>query len=259
MPEGIEVEMYRRAAATAVGRVVTAVELPDLAYTRHGVGPADLAAVLVGERVVAMRRRGKLLLADIGEVTLGLRFGMTGRLIVDADAVIEELEYASTRDDPAWDRFRLLFEGGGSLVMRDQRRLGSVEVDPDEAALGMDLFDVDARRLRGVLAGSSRPIKARLMDQAQVAGLGNLLTDEILWRAGIDPNRPADSLSPNATRRLLHHLRRVPGQLLERGGSHMGDLQDERHEGGTCPRDGTPLRRHTIGGRTTYACPKHQL
>jgi len=259
MPEGVEIEMYRRAAEAVVGRVVDAVELLDASYLRSGARPTDLRAVLMGARIEAARRIGKLLLLDSGETSVGLRFGMTGRLLVDSTAVIGELEYASRRDDPAWDRFRLHFRGGGSLVVRDQRRLGSVELAPDEGALGVDLFDLDAASLRLVLDGSSRPLKARLMDQHQVAGLGNLLTDEILWRAGLDPGRPANSLTPTERRRLLRHLQRVPGQLLERGGSHMGDLRDERHEGGVCPKDGAVLRRRAISGRTTYACPEHQL
>ena len=150
------------------------------------------------------------------------------------------------------------FADGGSLRVRDQRRLGSAEVDPDEDELGVDLFSVTGADLTRILGSSTRPLKARLMDQSQLAGLGNLLTDEILWRASLAPERPADSLDTNERRRLLHHLRRTVRQLLERGGSHMGDLQDERHPDGRCPRDGAPLRRCTVGGRTTYACSDHQ-
>ena len=131
-------------------------------------------------------------------------------------------------------------------------------LDPDEAELGVDLFDVTGGDLTRILGSSTRPLKARLMDQAQIAGLGNLLTDEILWRASLDPERPADSLGAAERRRLLHHLGRTVRLLLDRGGSHMGDLQDERHPDGRCPRDGALLRRCTVGGRTTYACPDHQ-
>ena len=109
-----------------------------------------------------------------------------------------------------------------------------------------------------MLAGSEAPLKARLMDQARVAGLGNLLTDEILWRAGLDPARPAGSLSPAELRRLHRHLRTTLVELGERGGSHMGDLQTMRSRDGVCPRDGAALLRRTIGGRTTYSCPVHQ-
>lgn len=260
MPEGLEIELYRRAAEAALGREIAEVTVPVAAFVRNG-SAAGLRDALVGRRFGVARRRGKLLMLDAGDtegVTLGLRFGMTGRLIVDDDAIIEQLEYSSGRNDEAWDRLIVDFVDGGSLRVRDQRRLGSAELDPDEGELGVDLFEVSGADLTRVLGSSTRPLKSRLMDQAQLAGLGNLLTDEILWRASLDPERPADSLDAAERRRLLHHLQRTVRLLLDRGGSHMGDLQDQRHPDGRCPRDGAPLRRRTVGGRTTYACPDHQ-
>jgi formamidopyrimidine-DNA glycosylase len=96
------------------------------------------------------------------------------------------------------------------------------------------------------------------MDQRRIAGLGNLLTDEILFRSGIDPARPAGELRPAQRRRLAAVVPATLDELLARGGSHTGDLQASRVRGGTCPRDGAPLLRRTIGGRTTYSCPRHQ-
>lgn len=259
MPEGIEIEYYRRAAEPAIGRRIAGVEAGDDWYLKGDTTPAQLRARLVGGSFTAARRTGKLLLLDIDNGgALGLRFGMTGRLLLDGGAVIEKLEYSSDRNDPAWDRFRIRFADGGVMAMRDPRRLGGVELDPDTSALGVDLYGVTGRDLTRILGSSDRPLKARLLDQSQIAGLGNLLTDEILWRASLHPGRPANSLDPTARRRLLHHLRRVVRQLTERGGSHTGDLQEHRHAGALCPRDGAPLERHTIGGRTTYACPVHQ-
>lgn len=112
--------------------------------------------------------------------------------------------------------------------------------------------------LRDVLAGSVAPLKARLMDQSRLAGIGNLLVDEILWRAGLDPARQAGSLDAPELRRLHHHLRATLGELGGRGGSHTGDLHPARQRGGVCPRDGAPLVRRPVGGRTTYSCPVHQ-
>ena len=260
MPEGLEIELYRRAAEAALDREIADVTVPVGAFVRNG-SVAALGDALIGQRFGRARRRGKLLLLDTAHtegVTLGLRFGMTGRLIVDDDAIIEQLEYSSGRNDEAWDRLIVDFVDGGSLRVRDQRRLGSAELDPDEDELGVDLFDLTGADLTRILGTSTRPLKSRLMDQAQIAGLGNLLTDEILWRASLDPERPANGLDAADRRRLLHHLRRTVRFLLERGGSHMGDLQDQRHPDGRCPRDGAPLRRCTVGGRTTYACPDHQ-
>jgi formamidopyrimidine-DNA glycosylase len=96
------------------------------------------------------------------------------------------------------------------------------------------------------------------MDQRRVAGLGNLLADETLWRAGLDPARPAGSLSTGERRRLHRQIRSTVAQLEARGGSHMGDLQLARVRGGQCPKDGAELARRTVGGRTTYSCPVHQ-
>ena len=249
--------MYRGAAEAALGRGVTEVRIPVAAFVRNGTVDG-IRDALVGTRFEAARRIGKLLLLDTDGATLGVRFGMTGRLIVDDDAVIDRLEYSSGRDDEAWDRLVIEFGDGGSLRVRDQRRLGNVELNPDEGRLGVDLFAVTGADLTRILGGSDRPLKSRLMDQGRIAGLGNLLTDEILWRASLDPERPADSLTTAERRRLLHHLRRTVRQLLDRGGSHMGDLQDQRHPQGRCPRDGAALTRRTIGGRTTYACPHQQ-
>ena len=96
------------------------------------------------------------------------------------------------------------------------------------------------------------------MDQRRLAGLGNLLTDEILWRAGLSPGRPGRlAVRPRASR-LAATVRSTVAELTERGGSHTGELQPARRRDGHCPRDGAPLRRETMGGRTTYWCPSHQ-
>ena len=258
MPEGLEVEYYRRLADTVVGRRIRVVDAPDAWYVKGGVAPADVVAALEGRRITATRRIGKLLLVDTDGPTLGLRFGMTGRLLVDGGAAIEHLEYSSRREDPAWDRFVLQFgttrRPAGDLRLRDPRRLGAVELDPTTDHLGVDLFDVTPTALTAALNGSAAPLKARLLDQSRVAGLGNLLVDEILWRARLAPDRPAGSLDSAEQRRLQRVLRTTVHQLLERGGSHTGDLMVARVRGGTCPRCGSALDRETVGGRTTYWC-----
>jgi len=81
----------------------------------------------------------------------------------------------------------------------------------------------------------------------------------MLWRAGLSPVRSAGSLSPAEVRRLHRHLVRTLSDLTERGGSHLGDLMPERHTGGVCPKDGAPLARTTVGGRTSWWCPTHQV
>jgi formamidopyrimidine-DNA glycosylase len=259
MPEMLEIEFYRRAAERTVGRTISRVGAPDAWYLKAGLTAAALRRAVTGRTVSAIRRRGKLLLLDTGDgPTVGLRFGMTGRLLVDGVPGMEHLEYGSDREELAWDRLILEFAEGGELRIRDPRRLGGVELDPDEDRLGPDALDITPAQLRDIIGSSRAPLKARLMDQHALAGVGNLLVDEALWRAGIDPARPANSLSPAELRRLHRHLRATLVELAERGGSHTGDLQDERRRDGICPKDGTPLQRRTVGGRTTYSCPLHQ-
>lgn len=259
MPEIIEVEYYRRLAdERALGRRIAAVEADDEWFLKGGTTATALGAALVGAKLRATRRIGKLMLIDVDDAVVGLRYGMTGRLLVDDVAAIASLEYSSDRDDPAWDRFALRFDDGGRLVLRDPRRLGGVELDPDESKLGIDAWTITTDHLAARLAGSRTSLKARLMDQARIAGLGNLLTDEILWRSGLAPTREAGSLGVEEIARLGEQVRGTVAELAERGGSHTGDLHDERHRGGHCPADGAPLDRATVGGRTTYWCPEHQ-
>lgn len=258
MPEILEIEYYRRAAEAVLGRKVRAVHTPDDWYLKGDTDPERLRAALVGHAFSAARRRGKLLLLDTtGGATLGLRFGMTGRLLVDGSAPIERLEYSSGREEPAWDRFGIGF-AVGELWMRDPRRLGGVVIDPDEGRLGPDALGLTRSELVAALGTSTMPLKARLLDQHRVAGLGNLLTDEILWRASLAPDREAGGLEREELTALHRALRSTLDELLLRGGSHMGDLQEHRVRGGRCPRDGEELRRESIGGRTTYWCPSHQ-
>jgi formamidopyrimidine-DNA glycosylase len=259
MPELPEVEAYRALAENVVGRRVAAVRAPDAWFLKRGLDAATAARALRGRTFTAARRIGKLLLLDTdGGPTLGLRFGMTGRLLVDGVAGVEGMLYSSDRDEEAWDRFAISFRGGGELRMRDPRRLGGVEMDPDEAALGEDARGIAAAALARALAGSKTALKARLMDQSRVAGVGNLIADEALWRAGLDPTRAAGSLTSAEQRRLHRHLTATIEDLIGRGGSHMGDFLPHRAAGGTCPRDGASLVRQTVGGRTTYWCPAHQ-
>ena len=183
---------------------------------------------------------------------------MSGRLVVDGAAGVAELGHSTNEPLARYDRFGLVFSDGGHLRVRDPRRLGGVQLDPVEANLGPDAAAVTAGQLGAALAGSRAPLKARLMDQSRLAGVGNLIADEVLWRASLSPQRPAGGLSAAELRRLHRHLRAAVAELEARGGSHMGDLMDQRRPDGMCPADGRPLQRATVGGRTTWWCPWHQ-
>ena len=228
-------------------------------YLSDTCSPADFRDLLIGNHFTKAERKGKLLVLSVSnEYKLGLRFGMTGRLLIDGSSAIKVLEYSSSKNNPKWDRLSIKFQDGGSLSIRDPRRLGAVQVNPNLDTLGTDIYEITAPALSEVLKHSARPIKAQLMDQSKIAGLGNLLTDEILWRSSIDPRRQSNTLSRNDMRRLLRHTTRTISDLTNLGGSHMGNLQNHRVPGGLCPKDGVPLNRYKIGGRTTYSCPQHQ-
>ncbi|MGH9079585.1 MAG: Fpg/Nei family DNA glycosylase [Acidimicrobiales bacterium] len=259
MPELPEIERYRTAAEAVLWRPIVRVDSPDDWFLKGGTTGAALEAALLGRTFVSARRIGKLLLLDVdGGPTVGVRFGMTGTLVVDGDAAIDHLRYAPAGGNAAWDRWSVGLEGGGAMVVRDPRRLGGVTLDPDASRLGPDALTISVPELAAALTGSTTALKARLLDQSRVAGIGNLIVDEVLWRAGLSPLRPAGSLTAAEVRRLHRHLGSTLGQLIERGGSHLGDLVDERHRDGRCPRDGAALTRSVVGGRTTWWCPRHQ-
>ena len=258
MPEGLEAELYRRAAARVVGRRIASIMVDD----RQPMD-AEIRDVLPGRTVVSARRIGKLVLLDLedGGVgdSLGLHFGMTGRLVVDGEAPIAELEYSSGRDDPAWNRLVVTFDDGGVLRVNDPRRWARFTIDPDTGRLGPDFLDVTAEHLAASLERRRTPVKATLLDQGVVAGYGNMSVDEVLWQTGISPFTPSRDVPVDAIGRFAQF---APAHLLEMlalGGSHRGTIDPEvRSELPSCPRDGSPLRRSQVGGRTTIWCPEHQ-
>ena len=231
---------------------------PDAWFLKRGATAAALRHALVGNHFIAARRTGKQILLDTADpdTRLGVHLGMSGRVVVDGEEAGDPLVYASNRRVAKWHRFGVHFADGGSFMLRDPRRLGAIELDPDESRLGPDALTLTVRQLDHALGTRRAPIKVVLMDQARIAGLGNLLVDEVLWRAGIDPLRPANEVGPDERRELHRAVRATLRVLGRRGGSHTGDLP--RDIALLCPRDGSPLQRRTVGGRTTYSCPLHQ-
>jgi formamidopyrimidine-DNA glycosylase len=249
VPELPDVEKARRLIeAGGLHRRIAAVDDGDT-YVSRPHAPGEIADALVGRELIAAHRRGKAMWIETsgdGPV-LGLHLGMAGRIVVD--------------EEPAernWDRFVLHFEDGGMLALRDKRRLGRARLEPDIGALGPDAADVGRARFRGLLARSHAPIKARLMDQAVMAGIGNLMADETLWRALIDPRRPAAGLDDAEVDRLWRAMRTIIRMSVRRGHAGVTELIAERRRDGHCPRCGTPLERAAVGGRTTYWCPREQ-
>jgi formamidopyrimidine-DNA glycosylase len=257
VPEILEIEMYRRGAEPVVGRTVASIEAPDDWYLK-GVDASSLATALAGARIQGTGRRGKLMWLETTAGALGLRFGMTGRLVVDDVAVIDALEYSSKRLDPDWNRFVLHLEDGGSLVMNDPRRLGGVSLDPDLDGLGPDAWQLDEGQLSAILSKTRVALKAALLNQKRLAGLGNLLADELCWRAEIDPRRIANELGADDVLRLDAELVPMLDELYERGGSHLGDHVEARRAEAPCPAEGAAMMHGTVGGRSTWWCSAHQ-
>jgi formamidopyrimidine-DNA glycosylase len=258
VPEGLEAEIWRRAGQPLVGRTIVDAIVDDR------VTAAGFGVVVVGALIEGVDRVGKVVLVETDRVTIGLHFGMTGRLVVDGVAAISELAYASGRDDPDWDRLIMWTDPPGragppALRFNDPRRLGRVSLDPDLSGLGVDFTKVTPRRLASALSGRRGALKPTLLDQHVIAGLGNLCADEVLWWAGLDPRRTVDSLSPDEIASLASAIRRRLPVMLERGGSSEGVLTPAvRASLPPCERDGTPLERIALGGRTAVWCPAHQ-
>jgi formamidopyrimidine-DNA glycosylase len=266
VPELPEVEFARATIErSALRRRIADVDDTDT-YECRPHAPGEIREALLGRRLTGAFRRGKTMWVETSGVgrrrtpgpVLGLHLGMSGRVIVDGVEGGDPLIYASNRPVEAWYRFGVHFADGGSFMLRDPRRLGAVELDPDESRLGPDALSLTFVDLDHALDARTAPVKAVLMDQARVAGLGNLLTDEALWRAGIDPARTASTLDADEVTALHRAIRTTLRVLGRRGGSHRGHHLAARFPGGLCPRDGAPLLRRTVGGRTTYSCPLHQ-
>jgi formamidopyrimidine-DNA glycosylase len=259
VPEILEVEAAREVlAAHALDREIARVHAPDTWFLKRGTTGAALRHALIGNSFTTARRIGKQIVLDTKDpdVRLGVHLGMSGRVLVDGVEGGDPLVYASNREVVKWHRFGVHFADGGSFMLRDPRRLGAAELDPDESRLGPDALTLTFKQIDHALAARNAPIKAVLMDQARIAGLGNLLVDEVLWRAGIDPLRPAVAIDADERRELHKTVRATLRTLGRRGGSHTGDMP--RHVEAPCPRDGGPILRRTIAGRTTYSCSVHQ-
>jgi formamidopyrimidine-DNA glycosylase len=276
MPELPEVETARRLIADlALGRSIVAVDDADTFVCRPH-SPGELRAALVGRTLVAAHRRGKTMWCETSGLgtpdgssgppgpDLGIHLGMSGRIVViSPDGWTAEGGDRPGRDaqprKAAWDRFTLEFSDGGSLALFDKRRLGRILLNPDIDALGPDAAEVTPAQFRALITKGTIAVKARLLDQSKIAGIGNLLADEILWQAKIPPGMPVSHLQRKDVDRLYRALRSVlAGALAEGGGAHTGDVIAARKPGGTCPRCGAEMVHGTVGGRSTWWCSREQ-
>jgi formamidopyrimidine-DNA glycosylase len=274
MPELPEVETVRTALEPVlVGRTFERVEIADSRLTRPH-DPAEVAAELTGERVDAVERRGKYLIVrfESGRVLL-IHLRMTGNVL--------HVPGGALADDPHRRAVVTLDNGSDVVVYRDVRRFGTwLLVEPGEldAYLARRLGAEPLGRaftttgLATRLANRRAPVKAVLLDQRTLAGLGNIYVDEALWRAQIHPLTPANEVPADALPALRRGIRAALRAGIARQGATLRDyrrpdgargrMQDEFNaygrEGEPCPRCGTPIEKVRIAGRGSWYCPNCQ-
>jgi formamidopyrimidine-DNA glycosylase len=258
MPELADVEVYRRyVEATALHRPIVAVEALD--ELLMGDAPAELVRrTLVGAGFEETARHGKYLFVRLdGRGWLLLHFGMTGDV-----ATFEG-------DVPPYARLLLAFRDFGRFALVDVRRLGTIDLaeNPESfverKSLGPDALSASRDEFVGALAGRRGGLKAALMNQHVVAGIGNLYADEVCFRARLDPRVPLRELSERDLRAINRSTRQVLRTAIERKIDRSGLpsswlLAAREDEDPRCPRDRTALQRTKIAGRTTYFRPRCQ-
>ena len=266
MPELPEVEtVVRDLRPLLVGRTIRRIETSRLSLRRRW--PPAASKSIVGRGVRAIERRGKWILIDLGEPWLLVHLGMTGQFTV-ADA-------ASPRQDHT--HFIFALSDGGELRFRDIRRFGSVSLYPNRAALdaffvasklGPEPFVLDAETWRIGLKKTSRSLKACLLDQRLVAGVGNIYADESLHEANLHPTLLGNRVTRDQAERLRAAIVTVLRRAIDLRGSSIrnyvggsglqGAMQNEfrvyGRTGEPCVRCGAPIERIVLAGRSTHFC-----
>lgn len=276
MPELPEVESTRRSLLPLLGGRVIAVDLRRADVVE---GPRGPDALLAGSSILALHRRGKQLAIEGARGVVLVHLGMTGQL---------EFSAADTHGRPTHDRhthavwsLELATPPGSSGVLwfRDPRRFGGLwtfasmrDVHARWAALGPDALTISGEELAHAVKGSRRAIKAALLDQGVLAGVGNIYADEALFRTGIRPDKLAARITREQSERLAAAIREVLGESIQSGGSTLRDYRDaagkagsfqSRHRvygrgGEACAVCGTRLTQTTIAQRTTVYCRRCQ-
>ncbi|MFH1914048.1 MAG: bifunctional DNA-formamidopyrimidine glycosylase/DNA-(apurinic or apyrimidinic site) lyase [Pseudomonadota bacterium] len=269
MPELPEVEVIARGlCATLVGRVVSCVEPVDC--TRLSEAASTLVPKVLGAVVVGVRRRAKVLLVDLsGGAVMAFHLKMTGRVV-----------HGPMRPVERHDRTRFILDDGSLLCFADMRRFGYVRAfGPGELAdwdflrrVGPEPLETDAAILAERVLPRAGRIKALLLDQAVVAGVGNIYADESLYRAGIHPETRGNRLGQTRAQHLFAHLQDVLHQAIAENGSSIRDYVNASGDAGAfqnsfavygrqglpCAACGTALSAVKVAGRTSTFCPRCQ-
>ena len=264
MPELPEVELARTVLAGALDRTIRGVDDSD-SWVCRPHPPGEIATALVGGRLTAAHRQGKTMWCETAGrdgapgPNLGIHLGMGGQIIVDdrVGPTGPEHRHPGPRK-PEWDRFTVTFDDGGRLRLFDKRRLGRVRLEPDLDALGPDAETIGRDAFRSRVGRGHSAVKARLLDQSVLAGVGNLLADETLWQAALSPSAPAGELGPAALDHLYDALAAALKAAIAHGGVHTGEIIGFRRADAACPRCGAPMVHGTVGGRSTWWCGAEQ-
>ncbi|KUJ84068.1 5-hydroxymethyluracil DNA glycosylase [Ruegeria marisrubri] len=282
MPELPEVETVRRGLAPAMEGVViekAEVNRPDLRWPF----PDRMAERLTGRRVERLRRRSKYILADLdSRETLLIHLGMSGRMTVSGDPLGQFVH-----DHPARQKHdHVIFNmaNGARITFNDPRRFGAMDLFPTAeadahrllAVLGPEPLgnDFHERHLIDAFRGRNTPVKAALLDQSVVAGLGNIYVCEVLFRTRVSPRRKAGQIAAHRVAAMVPVIRQVLQEAIESGGSSLRDFRQAdgelgyfRHsfdvygrEGQPCRREGCTgtIRRITQSGRSSFYCAQCQ-
>jgi len=289
MPELPEVETVRRGLSSLIiGKVVKAAADNDSPKSFPNA-PGDVQQFLIGATITAVRRRAKVLLIDLAnEYSLMIHLKMTGQLVYVApdvrfgaghpsDSLVGELPDKSTR-------VIIDFTDGSHLYFNDQRKFGWVKLLPSIEIPNIDFMkkvgpepleaDFTAEQFQARFARRAKSnIKAALLDQTVVAGVGNIYADESLWGAKIHPKRLVSSITDAEFKKLYEEVRAVMNLAIEKGGSsnhtyvnakgekgkYMDFARVFRREGLSCPRCGTTIEKLRVAGRGTHICPHCQV
>ncbi|MFV0410155.1 MAG: bifunctional DNA-formamidopyrimidine glycosylase/DNA-(apurinic or apyrimidinic site) lyase [Paracoccus sp. (in: a-proteobacteria)] len=279
MPELPEVETVRRGLEPHLA----GQRIARLVLNRDGLRrrfPPDLVQVATGAMVTGLRRRSKYVLLDLDrDVSILIHLGMSGRMLIEGAGI------GDFHRDPAilprHDHVVIETAAGARITLNDARRFGMVDLIGGEGApyldgLGPEPLDADFTgvMLAAAIRGRTAPIKALLLDQRVVAGLGNIYVSESLHRAGIDPRRAGGEIAPERLEDLVRHIKDVLAEAIAAGGSSLrdhrqtsGELGYFQHsfrvydrEGAPCPRPGCggEVRRIVQSGRSSFFCPHCQ-
>ncbi|MFY9724110.1 MAG: bifunctional DNA-formamidopyrimidine glycosylase/DNA-(apurinic or apyrimidinic site) lyase [Bryobacteraceae bacterium] len=262
MPELPEVETVVRSIAPLVGRRIVSVEFRGARILRGG-DPERMAARLAGRRIGAIRRYGKFILVSLsGGGYLLLHLGMTGRLLLGGE--------------PAKHTHAIFTLDRGVLQFDDSRQFGAIEVHEDfparMARLGPEPLEIAPEDFARDLRRRHTRVKALLLNQAFVRGVGNIYADEALFRAGIHPLAKTARLRRDRAIRLHQALAEVLSEAIAAGGSSISDYVDAegrrgffqvnhrvyQRTGEPCVNCGTPIRRVLVAQRSSHFCPRCQ-